>query len=339
MSASPAPLEGVTWPGDATVPPRDQPKIGLALGSGSARGWAHIGVLRGLEEAGVVPDVVCGTSAGAFVGAAYATQNLDALEDWARRLTAREIFSLMDLTLSAGGVLAGQRAMEFLRARGRDVRIEEMPVPFAAVATDLQGGREVWLQQGPLVEAVRASMALPGVLTPAHIDGRWLVDGGLVNPVPTSVCRALGADLVIAVDLNTERPSSQEEASDAGASDASDSGAQRPSSADAIGAAASELWESWATRVPALRQLSGGRRRGGRAPSVIDVVTASINIMQDRITSSRMVSDPPDLLLAPRLPQIRMFDFDAATEAIEAGRNCVAERAAALGDLLSVEPH
>lgn len=175
------------------------PRLGIALGSGAARGWAHIGILRALEQVGIVPDVVSGTSIGALVGAAYASGRLDSLADWVTGIDWWEIIRYMDLRL--GGV-EGERLMQAFRERVEDAPIETLPKPFGAVATDLHTGHEVWFQNGSLLEAVRASIALPGLFSPVRYQGRWLVDGGLVDPLPVSLCRALGADRVIAVNLN-----------------------------------------------------------------------------------------------------------------------------------------
>ena len=179
-----------------------RPRIGLALGSGSARGWAHIGVIDSLIEAGIEPDVVCGTSIGALVGAAYIAGQLGPLRQWAETATWRKILRLTDVRLSGGGLINGRQVVSYLQQIGIDQPIESYARKYAAVATDLATGREIWLQSGPIHEAVRASIALPGILSPARIDGRWLVDGGLSNPIPVSVCRALGADVIIAVNLN-----------------------------------------------------------------------------------------------------------------------------------------
>lgn len=177
-------------------------RIGLALGGGSARGWAHIGVIRALQDAGIEPDIVCGTSIGALVGAAYVGGELDPLEAWVRSLRLQTVVGFLDFSLT-GGLIKGEKLIGFFRNHFVDRDIRELARPFGAVATDLQRGREVWLREGPVTDAVRASIALPGLFTPVQLDGRWLVDGGLVNPVPVSLCRAMGADLVIAVDLNT----------------------------------------------------------------------------------------------------------------------------------------
>ena len=178
------------------------PRIGLALGSGSARGWSHIGVIELLAEAGIEADIVCGTSMGSLVGAAYVAGRLPELRQWAMAATWREIAGLMDIRLSGGGLISGKQVVSFLRGLGIEAPIESYAKRYAAVATDLVSGREIWLKFGPIHEAVRASIALPGILTPARIGDKWLVDGGLSNPVPVSVCRALGAEVIIAVNLN-----------------------------------------------------------------------------------------------------------------------------------------
>src|SRR6266481_493567 len=179
-------------------------QIGLALGSGVARGWAHIGVLRALERSGIKPDIVCGTSIGALIGGVYLGGRLDALEAWARQLTKLRLSRLFDFQLGYGGLIAGRRIMEIFDPQLRDQQIEALPARFACVTTEYGTGHEVWLQTGNLLEAVRASYALPGLFPPVRIDGRWLLDGALVNPVPVSVCRALGARVVIAVNLNAD---------------------------------------------------------------------------------------------------------------------------------------
>jgi NTE family protein len=177
-------------------------RLGLALGSGSARGWAHIGVIRALEERGLRPDVLVGASVGALVAASHAGSRLDALEQWVRALTQREVWRLVDPHLRGGGVMTGNRLMDAIAVSVGDPLIEELQTGFAAVATDLHTGEEVWIREGPVMAAVRASSGVPGLFTPSWYLERWLIDGGIVNPLPVSVCRALGADLVIAVDLS-----------------------------------------------------------------------------------------------------------------------------------------
>ena len=181
-----------------------KPRIGLALGSGSARGWSQIGVIRALEQAGISAEIVCGTSIGALVGAAYAAGEIGRLHDWVKGLRWQAVVSMVDLRMN-GGLIEGGKLVDFFRAHFRDEGIAKLPRAFGCVATELATGREIWLREGSVIEAVRASIALPGLFTPVERDGRLLVDGGLVNPVPVSLCRAMGADIVIAVDLSSRK--------------------------------------------------------------------------------------------------------------------------------------
>ena len=288
----------------------------MALGSGAARGWAHIGVLRGLEDAGVVPDVVCGASIGAVVGAAHAAGELDPLEAWVRQLDWRSIVGSFDLVLR-GGLIKARRIFELLAAGRPDRTIESLPRSFAAVATDLASGQEVWLRDGSLLESLRASVALPGLIAPVRLGDRWLVDGGLVNPVPISLCRALGAETVIAVDLNTTLLGRR----------------LRDPPPESAGAAGGRSGMQTALHevLTDLRRRLGVERDPDEqvAPSIYDVVTNSINIMQVRITRSRMAGDPPELLVTPQLADHGLLDFDRAAEAIDEGRRAV-ERSLAL---------
>jgi len=273
-----------------------KPRLAIALGSGSARGWAHIGVLRALQQAGITPDIVCGTSMGAFVGAAYASGSLDSLEGWARGLTRRDVLGFFDVSLGAGGLIKGEKLLGYTSRLFLDETFADLDKPFACVATDLASGREVWLREGRILDAVRASAALPGLLVPQLLDGCYLVDGGLVNPVPVSLCRALGADIVIAVDLGMDTVGLRSRPGD-------------PS-----------------TPAPAWRQTMGrwlGREGDGEdvaRPSLADVVSNSIAIMQGRISRSRLAGEPADVLIAPRLGQLGLLDFHRAHEAIAAGR-------------------
>ena len=295
-----------------------RPKVGLILGSGAARGWAHIGVIQALRSAGLHIDLVCGTSIGALVGAVHANNRLDELDEWVRTLSMRDVVSFMDLTL-AGGVLKGDRLMAFFRQRFLDRSIEELELAFGAVATSLYGGTEVWLRSGNALAAVRASIALPALFAPVRHNGQVLVDGGLVNPVPVSLARAMGADILIAVDLNAgllgrhlRRPS------------APDSNASLPSSPEIH-------TESWFDRLQnnlsALLTDRSGESGPARPeiPSMLDVVAASINIMQERITRSRMAGEPPHVTISPRLAHLGLMDFHRAREAIEEGERAALE--------------
>lgn len=306
---------------DRPVPkaPR-KPRIGLALGSGAARGWAHIGVVEALNAAGVELDVVTGCSIGAFVGAALVTGHIGDLGPWARQLEWREILGHLDLRFTGGGLIEGDRLMRFMSERQDDVGIQDLPIAFGAVATDLATGREVWLREGSLFKAVRASVALPGLVSPAAGDGRWLVDGALVNPVPVSLCRALGADQVIAVNLNSDL---------AGKRAARRRGRAAGKARRGVDTSGSNFLARLTKEIPSgirggaerlfVQLLDGERQR----PSYFDVVADSISIMQDQITRSRMAGDPPEVLLQPRLGYIRLMDFNRAEDAIAEGRDSV----------------
>jgi len=284
---------------------RRKPRIGLALGSGSARGWAHVGVIRALERAGIRPDLVCGTSIGALVGAAYVAGELESFEQWLLGLGVKNVLALLDVRMS-GGMIKGERLMEFFRRNFIDRPIEELPLPFGAVATDLDSGAEVWLRQGSTTAAVRASIALPALFAPALHEGRMLVDGALVNPVPVSLARAMGADLVIAVDLS------------------SDVLGRRLREELETGEPAAGVGE-WRRKVQErLGKLRHARDEDEtRLPSILEVVATSLSIMQVRVTRSRMAGDPPDAIVAPRLAHLGLLDFHRAKEAIEAGERAV----------------
>ncbi|MFV8835357.1 patatin-like phospholipase RssA [Aquisalimonas sp.] len=304
-----------------------RPRIGLALGGGSARGWSHIGVIKALAEMEIEPDLVAGTSVGAIVGSIYGLDALEAFEDWVMRLSRRDIIGYMDLGFSSGGFFEGKRLVNTFREHFGEARFEDLRLPLGVVATELETGLEVWLREGGLPEAVRASISLPGIFTPVSHDGRWLVDGGLVNPVPVSLCRAMGAERVIAVSLNGDlvgrhirrprKPEIEEEAMD-------------PNWMDRLSAGIREH-APW-LKVPAMPQLRGG----DPTPGLLQVTANSINIMQDRITRSRMAGDPPDMLISPRLSHIGLLEFDRAAEAIAEGEAAVRRMAPALQDLFEV---
>ncbi len=294
-----------------------KPRIGLALGAGGARGWAHIGVIRGLQEAGIEPEIVCGSSMGSLIGAAYAGGTLDNIESWAQKLRWRDVFGLMDFTWR-GGLIRGERLFDVFRLRVEDRDISDFPIPFAAVATELASGREVWLREGKALDAVRASIAIPGVFAPVLRDGQVLVDGGLVNPVPVSLCRALGAEIVIAVDLGWAKTGYYRERAQAIA---------RQKAAENSG------WWSRFTSSPADNE---GEAPAVRMPGALEVFLTSIDVMQVRVGRSRLAGEPADVLITPILPDFGMMEFHRAEEAMVEGRAATARVRAVFDHLLGV---
>jgi NTE family protein len=292
---------------EKTAPPK--PSIGLALGGGIARGFTHVGIMQVLTKHGIEPDVVVGTSIGAVVGASYAAGKLSAFEDWARGLTTRGVLGYLDVSLGGSGLIGGSRLAQRLEDTFGDTLIEDLPRRYACIATELGTGHEIWLTRGRVVDAARASYALPGVFNPVRLGGRWLVDGALVNPVPVSAARALGARLVIAVNLNSDMLGRGGTISDHGP-DADDVRVLNEMRTRPEG-----LRRILSPEFLLKRQLIGGKR----SPNIANIMIDSFNIMQDRVTRSRLAGDPPDVMIAPRCGKIGLFDFHRAKEAIEIG--------------------
>ena len=296
-------------------------KIGLALGSGAARGWAHIGVLRYLNEVGIKVDYIAGTSIGALVGASYSLGKVDALEQFALHLDWRQILSFLDVTFPVSGLIEGKKISEFVREHHEEtVTLEKMPIPFCAVATDLNSGTEVCLDTGDLLEAIRASISIPGIFTPVKSEGKLLVDGGLVNPVPVSVVRQMGANFVIAVDLSHDFP----KIDDVGHLLAPEEKTPGPEEIDTdesdhtgvLGIVndlkeraslfkAQSLLRNWTKKEPTL--------------NIFEVTLSSLNVMQAQIARASLALDPPEVLIQPRLSHIGFMEFNRSREAIAAG--------------------
>lgn len=289
---------------------RSDLKIGLALGAGGARGWCHIGVLRELDAMGLAPDVIAGSSMGALVGAVYAGGALDALEEWARTLTARSFVGMLDVRLSSGGLVEGREINRTIARFVGGRNIEDLVPESALVATDMETGREVWLTEGEVAKAVRASAALPGVLSPHLVDGRWMLDGGLTNPVPVSACHMLGADIVIAVNPNGRPDGIFWTAGSAG----------RESN-----------FPGWRDRLPeAIADFIAPRQDGPVPPSYIEVLATTIDVVTNGIMRSKLAGDPPHVLLEADLGHITVLEFHRAAEAIEEGRRVARESAEAI---------
>jgi NTE family protein len=282
------------------------PVIGLALGSGAARGWAHIGVVQALAQHGIRPDVVCGCSIGALVGAALVSGRIEQLGTWVKSLDWQDVVGMLDISLK-GGLIRGDRVVQHCAEHFFLSDFAKLPVPFACVATELSTGREVWLREGSVADAVQASIAMPGLFSPVLRNGRVLVDGGLVNPVPVSLCRALGADVVIAVELGSGMVGG---------------GGRKGRKPSLLGD------DHWARRLLSRIGVANEGDDGGNPalPSLPEVVTASINIMQMHIARSRLAGEPADVLISPRVAHLNMMEFDRASEAIDEGTAAV-ERA------------
>lgn len=284
-----------------------RPKIGLALGSGGARGWCHIGVLRGLAEIGVIPDMVAGTSMGAVVGAAWAGGKLDALENWVLTLTPARFVTLMDVSLRSGGLVEARQIETVLEEIGIADRIEKLARPFTAIATDMETGREIWMSRGPTFRAVRASAGIPGVMSPVRHEERWLLDGGLTNPVPVSAARALGAEVIIAVNPNA-KPHGR-------------------------------IWNppepkngvNWAALLPEILHerlgIPAEARPRAATPNYFDVLTAAIDVMEDTIRRARLAGEPPHVQLNAAFTDLTVLELYRGREAIAEGRRMVAAQA------------
>lgn len=293
---------------------RHQPVLGIALGAGAARGWSHIGVLLELNAQGIFPDVVAGTSIGAVVGGSYAAGKLKEMEHFARNLTKKRVLSMMDVSFSGVSFLGGERLRRELEREFSGLSFEQLDKRFATVATEFGTGHEIWLTKGDVADAIRASYALPGIFEPVKINGRWLFDGALVNPIPVTLCRALGAEVVVAVNLVSDTTFRGTVIHDPMSIEPmlekyhfSGAGLGQTLSARIFGGMGGNL-----------RRLFGKREDG--APGIANAMMDAFNIAQGRISRSRLAGDPPDVLINARLGKVGLFDFHRADELIAIGR-------------------
>ena len=279
-------------------------KLGLALGSGSARGFSHIGIIDCLLVNGIIPSVVAGTSIGAIVGAAYASGHLENLRRQALAINRLNWTSFFNPSFSIDGWINLKQMQLFLLKSGvlRKEKIEGLQIPFGTVTCDLMTGKEIWITKGSVFDSVWPSMAMPGVFPPVEgPDGRWFIDGGIVNPVPVSLCRALGADIVIAVNLNNDllrRVDVMHEEKKTG-----------------------EI----AKLVAKAKKLLPKKNKepiGPQPPDFFETISRSINIAQDRITKTRLAGDPPEVILCPKVADIGLLETYRAEESINAGYRC-----------------
>lgn len=295
-------------------------KVGLALGSGSTRGWSHIGVIRALAEAGVTVDYIAGTSIGALVAAVYASGMIDSLEDAVYQFSRKHVFSFRELILPKSGLIDGVRIANFIQQYVLDEPIEKLPVPLAVIATDLYTGEEVVLKNGNIVEAVRASISLPGIFKPVRKDDYLLVDGGLVNPVPVRTVRDMGADFVIAVDLNCDivqrkKPEVLPFVDDSKYPQKAEQEERAIAGNKAASLLNGKFHEINMAATGKIRQLIARNPQ----PNIIEVMMTSIKIMESQITTANLKTDPPDVLIQPKLGHINLMEFQRAEESILEG--------------------
>ena len=304
-------------------------KVGLVLGSGAARGWAHIGIINRLKEFGVEPQIVTGCSIGALVGAALASGRIKELEEWVKGLDSWGVFSLLDWGLGQGGLISGEKVFDKITETIGDVDFNDLQMPFGAVSTDLFTGRETWLTEGSLKEALRCSCAIPGILAPTQFKGRWMVDGATVNPVPVSLCKMLGADFIIAVDLNSDKSNMvalhQAEVTASASqlpapvldTEGSTEYVQHPEAKDS-----NPFNQLLISGKQYLQQRKVKQAEKAKTPDVFAVMSGCIDIMQDRITRSQLASEAPDIVIQPKLADFGIMDFDKAEELIKVGEEC-----------------
>jgi NTE family protein len=300
-------------------------KVGLVLGSGSARGWSHIGVIKCLEQEGIPVDLVCGCSMGAVVGGSYAAGILSSLEELAREFSWLDFLKFLDVSLSRRGLLEGNHITDFFRQKISDTAIEDLSIPYGAVAVDLYTGKEVCFRKGPLIEAMRASFSLPGLFIPFNRDNQWFIDGGLVNPVPVSLCRSMGADVIIAVNLNQ--------------------GIIGKNLFRKSGRNGTKLLQEKFIEVfdhdfitayfPFIKRAWKNETTGTKAPNMFEVMANAIYIMQDRITRQRLLADPPDILISPRLADVALLEFHRANIAISEGQRAAQDAIPKIREILS----
>jgi len=303
---------------------QDRLSIGLVLGGGAARGFAHIGVLRTLMAHGIRPDVIAGTSIGAVVGGLFAAGALDAFEDWCRQLTRRRVLAYLDFRFAGSGLISGGRLARKLDGALGDTSFADLPMRLAAIATEIGTGHEIWLTRGRLSEAMAASYALPGIFPPKLIGGRWLMDGAMVNPLPISAARALGARLVIAVNLNADNFGRGTTIQDHG-----------PDAEDDARRAQHELDRSRRGIFRPDRLLHREFFGTAGRPGLSTVMVEAFQVMQDRITRSRLAGDPPDVMISPRLGRVNLFDFHRAKDTIALGAEATEKSIEAISESIA----
>jgi len=297
-------------------------RVALALGSGGARGYAHIGVINELRSRGYEVVGVSGSSMGALVGGLQAAGKLDEFAEWAQTLTQRAVLRLLDPSITAAGVLRAEKILDAVRDILGEATIEELRIPYTAVSTDLISGKSVWLQRGPVDAAIRASIAIPGVITPHVLDGRLLADGGILDPLPMAPIAAVNADLTIAVSLSGSEAGGSEEPSDAGSS-------ARAEWLSRMWRSTTALFDTSATRATA--EADGDKElvdasKEASVPKLgsFEVMNRTIDIAQAALARHTLAAYPPDVLIEVPRTACRSLEFHRATEVIEIGHDLAA---------------
>ncbi len=317
-------------------------KFGLVLGSGAARGWAHVGVLKGLEEIGLRPDVIAGCSVGALVGGAYLIGALEEFEAWARELKPLSALKSFALAVSHGGLV--NAAPAFKAFAEFDKKIEDLPVRFGAVAADLGTGEEVWLTEGSVIDAARASSAIPVIFHAVRRQDRWLVDGAVANPAPVNLARSLGAEIVVSVDLtavprvldrfNPPPPRVAEVAlAPTPAARVEESPAAAGDSEVDLGAAVTRLIDD--TRRLVDRQIEEAKARARARPQLFETAYAAADIFQMHLARAHGRVFPPDISIHPDMRDAMPTAFDRADEFIAEGRRALLEKREEIERLLA----
>lgn len=318
-------------------------KIGLALGSGGARGWAHIGVIRALEEADIKVDYLSGASIGALVGAIYGIGALDELEEFADEVDVDYLLSLMDISFPSLGLIKGDNIVNFISKFISDQKVEETQIPFRCVATNFMQKKETIFESGSLIDAVRASISIPGIFRPFERDDTYLIDGGIINPVPISVVKEMGAEVIIAVNLNSD--SESEEADSQGYPYVSCSKAEKEKidkeSQENQGKEkqTSGIVQKLKDRYDALKLILPNDINDWIPDpevglSIFDVIGNSINIMEQQVTDIKLKIEQPDILIEPNLMDFSIFDFHQAKLIMQRGYDAAKPKIPQLKEVL-----
>jgi len=295
-------------------------KLGIALGSGASRGWAHIGVLNALAEAGINVDYISGTSIGSVVGAVYSIGDMKEFKKFVLSIDWKSVVSLIDVTFPGSGIIPGKRLFRMLSEYYKDIMIEDLPIPYCAVAADVRTGEEIRFTSGRVIDAVRASVSIPGIFTPFKYQGRVLVDGGIVNPVPSNILREMGADVIIAVDLNncTIEENSGEKVKKGGG-DPAEKKLTKNSEEEREKRIFEMLEEKYKEITGSIRTKIDHIRSREHYPNILEIIDNATHIMQRSITENQFKMSLPEIIITPQLGDFRLLDFDRGEEAIEEG--------------------